>query len=56
MTDAHLGWVINTHYDTINMLTRMKEKNPQRFHEFDYSQGHIYEALDRLQQEQNLQD
>ena len=56
MNDEHYGWVINTHYDYINLLTKMEKKNPQRFNEFHYSESTIYHYLDRLQQEQNLYD
>ena len=56
MNDQHYGWTINTRYDWINMLTKMKEGNPQRFDEFQYSQQTIYHYLDCIQQEQNLYD
>ncbi len=56
MNDAHYGWVVNTHYDWINMLIKMKEQHPKRFEEFDYSHSLIYEYLDKLQQEQNVFD
>ena len=56
MNDEHYGWVINTHYDYINLLTKLENKNPQRFNEFQYSEQTIYHYLDRLQNEQNLYD
>jgi hypothetical protein len=55
MNDNHYGWVVNTHY-YYNMLTRMKDKNPRRFREFQYSRTHIYDCIHKLQHEQNLQD
>ena len=54
--EGHYGWVVDKRYDTINMLLRMKEKNPQRFKEFQYSNTTIYHHLDRLNQEQNTYD
>jgi hypothetical protein len=56
MNESHYGWVINTHYDWINMLTKMENMKPQRFREFQYSKTIIYDYLDRLQHEQNLHD
>jgi hypothetical protein len=56
MNDVHYGWVVNTHYDYVNMLTKMKEMKPHRFKEFQYSNETIYHYLDRIQQEQNLYD
>lgn len=56
MNDQHYGWVINTHYDWINMLNSMKERNPRRFNEFEYNNETIYHYLDRLQHEQHLYD
>ena len=56
MNDEHYGWVVNTHYDWINMLSKMKEKKPQRFNDFRYSNQTIYHYLDRVQQEQNVYD
>jgi hypothetical protein len=50
------GWVVDSHYEWINMLTNMKKNNPQRFEEFQYSNRTIYHYLDRLQHEQNLHD
>jgi hypothetical protein len=38
------------------MLSRMRDNNPQRFEEFQYSNATIYHHLDRVQQEQNLYD
>jgi hypothetical protein len=54
--EAHYGYIVNTHYDYINMLNKMKKKNPQRFTEFNYSEETIYHHLDRIQQEQHLYD
>ena len=59
--DAHhderrYGWVVDTRYDWLNMLTKMEKKKPQRFEEFEYSKETIYHYLDRIQQEQNLYD
>jgi hypothetical protein len=54
--DHHYGWVVNSHYDWVNMLTKMEKKKPQRFEEFQYSKETIYHYLDRIQQEQNLYD
>lgn len=56
MNEAHYGWVVNTHYDWINMLEKMKNHKPQRFDEFQYSQTTIYHYLERLQHEQNVYD
>lgn len=56
MSDAHYGYIVNTHYDWINMLTKMEHMKPQRFREFQYSKSTIYDYLDRIQNEQNLQD
>jgi hypothetical protein len=56
MNEAHYGYVINTYWDNLNMLSKMKDKNPQRFEAFKYSQGHIYDMIDKLQHQQNLQD
>jgi len=56
MNESHYGYVINTYWDQLNMLSKMKDKNPQRFDEFRYSQSNIYDMIDRLQHQQNLQD
>ncbi len=56
MDDVHYGWVINTHYEWINLLSKMKDKNPRRFDEFKYSSTTLYHYLDRLQHEQHLYD
>lgn len=56
MNESHYGYVLNCYYNSINMLTRMKVKNPQRYKEFQYSESHIYDLLDNLQHQQNLQD
>ena len=54
--DHHYGWIVNTHYDWINMLSTMEKKKPQRFDEFKYSKATLYHYLDRIGQEQNLYD
>jgi hypothetical protein len=54
--DHHYGWVVNTHYEWINMLIKMQNNKPQRFDEFKYSQSTIYHYLDKVQQDQNLYD
>ncbi len=56
LCDYHYGWVVNSHYDWVNMLTKMEKNKPQRFEEFQYSKETIYHYLDRIQQEQNLYD
>lgn len=56
MNDSHYGWVVNTHYDWINMLNKMKKANPRRFDAFQYKTETIYHYLDRIQNEQNLHD
>lgn len=56
MNEVHYGWVVNTHYDWVNMLVRMKTKNPERFKNFVYTEQSIYYYLDRIQQEQNIYD
>lgn len=53
---AHYGYVVNTRYDAINMLTKMEKYKPERFKEFAYSKATIYHYLDRVQQEQNTYD
>lgn len=54
--EAHYGYVVNTRYDFINMLTKMQKKNPRRFKEFKYTTATFYHHLDRVQQEQNIYD
>jgi hypothetical protein len=54
--ERRYGWVVDKRYDSINMLSKMRDNNPQRFEEFKYSQETIYHHLDRVQQEQNLYD
>jgi len=56
MNENHYGWVVNTHYEWVNMLSKMKEHKPDRFLEFDYSDATIYHYLDKIQQEQHLYD
>lgn len=56
MNDVHYGWVVNTHYDWVNMLNTMKKNKPQRFEEFQYTNATMYYYLDKIQQEQNLCD
>jgi hypothetical protein len=54
--ERRYGWVVDKHYDWINMLNSMQKNKPQRFEEFNYSQATIYHHIDRLQQEQNCYD
>lgn len=54
--ERRYGWVVDKHYDWINMLSTMKKKNPSRFKEFQYSEIDIYHHLDRIQQEQQMYD
>jgi hypothetical protein len=54
--ERRYGWVVDSRYQWINMLTKMQKNNPQRFEEFKYSQETIYHHLDRIQQEQNVYD
>jgi len=54
--ERRYGWVVDKHYDWINMLSKMQKNNPRRFNEFRYSSGDIYHHLDRIQQEQNIYD
>ena len=54
--ERRYGWVVDTRYQWINMLTKMQSNNPQRFKEFEYSTATIYHYLDRIQQEQNIYD
>lgn len=54
--ERRYGWVVDKHYDWINMLSKMQKNNPRRFKEFRYSSSDIYHHLDRIQQEQNLYD
>ena len=54
--ERRYGWIVDSRYQWINMLTKMQKNNPQRFKEFKYSQETIYHHLDRIQQEQNLWD
>ncbi len=54
--ERRYGWIVDKHYDWINLLSTMQKKQPQRFEEFHYSQVTIYHHLDRIQQEQNLHD
>lgn len=56
MNEEHYGWVVNTHYDWINMLNKIKQNKPERFKEFHYTNSTMYHYLDRIQQEQNIQD
>ncbi len=48
MNERHIGYEIDCIYQWINMLTRMKTQNPQRFYEF-YNDGTIYYYMDILQ-------
>ena len=54
--ERRYGWVVDSRYQWINLLTRMEQNNPQRFKEFKYSKATFYHHLDRLQQEQNTYD
>ena len=54
--ERRYGWIVDSRYQWINMLTKMQKNNPQRFKEFEYSQETIYHHLDRIQQEQNVYD
>lgn len=56
MNDTHYGYVINTHYDWINMINTMKNKKPKRFKEFQYSEETLYHYLDQLQHNQHIYD
>lgn len=56
MNDQHYGYVINTYWNSVNMLTKMQKQNPQRFKEFNYSQENIYNLIDKLQHEQHSHD
>jgi hypothetical protein len=54
--ERRYGWVVDSRYQSINMLTKMQKNNPRRFREFRYSQETIYHQIDRLNQEQNTYD
>jgi hypothetical protein len=54
--ERRYGWVVDSRYQWINLLTKMEQNNPQRFREFKYSKATIYHHLDRLNQEQNTYD
>jgi len=54
--ERRYGWIVDSRYQWINMLTKMQKNNPRRFKEFKYSQETIYHHIDRLNQEQNLYD
>ena len=54
--EKHYGWVVDKRYDWINMLSKMRDHNPQRFEEFQYSNATIYHHLERVQEEQNFYD
>ena len=54
--ERRYGWVVDSRYQWINLLTKMEQNNPQRFKEFKYSKATIYHHLDRLNQEQNTYD
>lgn len=56
MNESHYGWKINCYYDWLNMLNSMKQKNPQRFKEFQYSNSTIYDYLVKLEHEQHIHD
>ncbi len=46
--ERHIGYEIDCDYLWINMLTTMRENNPQRFYEF-YNDDTIYHYMDKLQ-------
>jgi hypothetical protein len=54
--ERRYGWVVDSRYQWINLLTKMEQSNPQRFKEFKYSKATIYHHIDRLNQEQNTYD
>jgi hypothetical protein len=54
--ERRYGWVVDSRYQWINLLTKMEQSNPQRFEEFKYSKATIYHHIDRLNQEQNTYD
>jgi hypothetical protein len=54
--ERRYGWIVDKHYDWINMLHKMEKNNPCRFKEFKYSKQTLYHYLDRVQREQNLYD
>jgi len=54
--ERRYGWIVDSRYQWINMLTKMQKNNPRRFKEFKYSQETIYHHLDRIQQEQHIYD
>jgi len=54
--ERRYGWIVDSHYQWINMLTKMEKSNPRRFREFKYSRETMYHYLDRIQQEQNIYD
>lgn len=56
MNESHYGWVVNTHYDWVNMLTKMQRSNPDRFKNFCYSEKTIYDFIEKIQHEQNIND
>ena len=56
MNEAHYGYYVNCLWDNLNMLTKMRDKNPQRFEEFRYSQTDIYAMIDTLQHQQHIYD
>ena len=54
--ERRYGWVVDSRYQWINLLTKMEQSNPQRFKEFKYSKATIYHHIDRLNREQNTYD
>ena len=54
--ERRYGWVVDSRYQWIKLLTKMEQSNPQRFEEFKYSKATIYHHIDRLNQEQNTYD
>ena len=45
--ERRYGWVVDSRYQWINLLTKMEQNNPQRFKEFKYSKATFYHHLDR---------
>jgi hypothetical protein len=56
MNEVHYGWVVNCHYDWVNMLIKMKESKPERFNHFSYGENTIYNYLDKIQHEEIYYD
>lgn len=54
--ERRYGWLVDKHYDSINMLMKMQLMNPRRFNEFQYTNSTIYDYIDRVQNQQNTYD